>query len=59
MTPLRIVVMAGGKGERMGGVEKALLRLRGKPLIEYVVEAVKGLGDELYIAPSRLSLIHI
>ena len=53
MTTLRIVVMAGGKGERMGGVEKALLRLRGKPLIEYVVEAVKGLDGELYIAPSR------
>jgi len=51
--PLRIVVMAGGRASRMNGVEKALLRLRGKPLIEYVLDAAGELGGELYIAPSR------
>ena len=53
MSSLRIVVMAGGRASRMNGVEKALLRLRGKPLIEYVLDAAGELGGELYIAPSK------
>ena len=53
MNALRIVVMAGGRATRMNGVEKALLRLGGKPLIEYVLDAAGELGGELYIAPSR------
>lgn len=53
MGVLRIVVMTGGKATRMSGVEKAMLKLGGKPLIEYVVEAARRLGGELYIAPSR------
>ena len=53
MSSLRIVVMAGGRATRMNGVEKALLRLRGKPLIEYVLDAAGELGGELYIAPSK------
>jgi len=53
VSSLRIVVMAGGRATRMNGVEKALLRLRGKPLIEYVLDAAGELGGELYIAPSK------
>ena len=53
MSPLRIVVMAGGRASRMNGVEKALLGLRGKRLIEYVLDAAGKLNGELYIAPSR------
>lgn len=36
------LVMAGGKGERMGGEEKPLQVLAGKPLIAYVLEALSG-----------------
>jgi len=53
VSSLRIVVMAGGRATRMNGVEKALLRLRGKPLIEYVLDVAGELGGELYIAPSK------
>ena len=53
MSALRIVVMAGGRATRMNGVEKALLKLRGKPLIEYVLDVAGELGGELYIAPSK------
>jgi len=36
----RLIVMAGGRGVRMGpGAEKPLRRLGNKPLIEYVLEA--------------------
>jgi molybdenum cofactor guanylyltransferase len=31
------IVLAGGKGSRMGGVDKGLQRLRGKPMIEWVL----------------------
>ncbi|MCD6511625.1 MAG: NTP transferase domain-containing protein [Thaumarchaeota archaeon] len=53
MSELRIVIMAGGRGERMNRVEKALLKLRERPLIEYVVDVARRLGGELYVAPSR------
>ena len=53
MSALRIVVMAGGRATRMNGVEKALLKLRGKPLIEYLLDVAGELGGEFYIAPSK------
>lgn len=34
--------MAGGKGSRMGGVEKPLIPLKGKPLISYVIASLLG-----------------
>lgn len=32
------VILAGGQARRLGGVDKALVRLAGKPLLAYVVE---------------------
>jgi molybdopterin-guanine dinucleotide biosynthesis protein A len=31
------IVLAGGKGSRMGGVDKGLQQLRGKPMIDWVL----------------------
>ncbi len=40
------LVMAGGKGTRMtGSEEKPLLRVRGKPMIDYVLDALKNSAD--------------
>jgi len=36
------LVMAGGKGERMGNVEKPMAKLGGKPLLAYVLKALLG-----------------
>jgi len=50
------VVMAGGKGKRMGlPVEKPLLPFLGKPLIDWVVEAAGSAGkvSEIYVVTSR------
>lgn len=33
------VILAGGRSRRMGGRDKALLRLDGKPLLQHVIEA--------------------
>ncbi|HEY1325926.1 MAG TPA: molybdenum cofactor guanylyltransferase MobA [Casimicrobiaceae bacterium] len=32
------VVLAGGQGRRMGGVDKGLVELRGRPLVAWVIE---------------------
>jgi adenosylcobinamide-phosphate guanylyltransferase len=49
------LIMAGGKGERMGlPVEKPLLPFLGKPLIEWVVDAVRSARNVsfFYVATS-------
>lgn len=47
------VIMAGGKGSRMGGAEKAMLEVCGAPIIEREVE---GLSDHwVIVAASRWS----
>ncbi|MCU7811497.1 MAG: molybdenum cofactor guanylyltransferase [Candidatus Thiodiazotropha sp. (ex Notomyrtea botanica)] len=34
------VILAGGRGSRMGGLDKGLVELNGKPLIEHVIAAI-------------------
>ena len=47
--PITGVVLAGGLGRRMGGVDKGLKLLRGKPMVEWVVERFRPQVDELLI----------
>lgn len=52
---LPVLVMAGGKGKRMGlPVEKPLLPFLGKPLVDWVVEAAKAASkvSEVYVVTS-------
>jgi molybdopterin-guanine dinucleotide biosynthesis protein A len=44
------VILAGGKGMRMGGAEKPLQSLRGRALIEYVIERAAPQVDELILS---------
>jgi len=43
------VILAGGQGRRMGGVDKGLKVLRGKPLVQWVIERLEPQVDELLI----------
>jgi len=43
------VVLAGGLGRRMGGVDKGLEELRGRPMVAWVVERLGPQVDELLI----------
>jgi adenosylcobinamide-phosphate guanylyltransferase len=46
------LIMAGGKGKRFGGkTEKALVKLLGKPLIQWVIEATRAAESisEVYV----------
>ncbi|MCG2894789.1 MAG: NTP transferase domain-containing protein [Vulcanisaeta sp.] len=44
--------MAGGRGSRINDPNKPLIEVLGKPMIEYVVDAVSGLGA-VYVATTR------
>src|SRR5574342_218056 len=43
------VILAGGQGRRMGGVDKGLKLLRGRPMAQWVIERLEPQVDELLI----------
>lgn len=43
------IVLAGGKATRMGGRNKAFLKVDGKPIIENLLDKFKGLFDDILI----------
>ncbi|PKO35520.1 MAG: molybdenum cofactor guanylyltransferase MobA [Betaproteobacteria bacterium HGW-Betaproteobacteria-7] len=43
------VILAGGLGRRMGGIDKGLQELRGQPMVHWVVERLAPQVDELLI----------
>ena len=43
------VILAGGKGRRMGGIDKGLMRFHGRPLVAHVAERLQPQVDELVI----------
>ena len=47
------IVLAGGEGRRMGGVDKGQLDFQGKPLVNHVVERFSTQVDELLISANR------
>lgn len=47
------VVLAGGQGRRMGGADKGLLPLQGRPLVAWVLERIAPQVDEVLISANR------
>jgi len=47
------VILAGGRGHRMGDQDKGLVKLAGKPLIEHVLTAVHPQVGKLLISANR------
>ncbi len=47
------LVLAGGQGSRMGGVDKGLAMFRGKPMVEHVIERFLPQVDELLVNANR------
>lgn len=48
-----ILLLAGGRGQRMGGQDKGLLEWRGRPLIAWLHEVARPLTDELLLSCNR------
>ena len=53
LPPCSILLLAGGRGQRMGGQDKGLVQWRGRPLIAHVHEVVRPLTDDLIISCNR------
>jgi molybdopterin-guanine dinucleotide biosynthesis protein A len=53
MTSVTGVVLAGGQGSRMGGVDKGLQPFRGRPMVAHAVERLVAQVDELLINANR------
>ena len=47
------VILAGGMGRRMGGMDKGQLILNGRPLIEYVLQAIEPQVKTILINANR------
>ena len=47
--PITGIVLAGGQGRRMGSVDKGLQPLRGKPMVQWVLERYTPQVDEVLI----------
>jgi molybdenum cofactor guanylyltransferase len=47
------VILAGGKGRRMDGNDKGLVELANRPLIEYVIDAIKPQVEKVILNANR------
>jgi molybdopterin-guanine dinucleotide biosynthesis protein A len=47
------VILAGGKGRRMDGEDKGLVELANRPLIEYVIDAIKPQVETIILNANR------
>ena len=47
------VILAGGEGRRMGGLDKGLVELKGRPLVDWVVASLRPQVDALMVIANR------
>lgn len=50
-----VLLLSGGRGQRMGGRDKGLVQWRGRPLIAWLHDLVRPLSDDLIISCNRNS----
>lgn len=52
---IKVLIMAGGRAERLSGIEKPLLKVCGKFIIEHVVRIAKSFSNEVYVSITQYS----
>lgn len=52
-TEITAVILAGGRGRRMGGKDKGLVEINNLPLIEHILSAVKSQAGQTVINANR------
>lgn len=52
-TALSAIILAGGQASRMGGQDKGLILLNGRPMIDYVITRLKAQVDDMVISANR------
>jgi molybdopterin-guanine dinucleotide biosynthesis protein A len=53
--PCSVLLLSGGRGQRMGGQDKGLIEWRGRPLIAWLHDLTRPLSDDLIISCNRNS----
>ena len=53
LPPCSVLLLSGGRGQRMGGRDKGLLDWRGRPLIAWLHDLTRPLSDDLIISCNR------
>ncbi|MHC8365995.1 molybdenum cofactor guanylyltransferase MobA [Pseudomonas sp. ZT5P21] len=53
LSPCSILLLAGGRGQRMGGQDKGLIEWHGEPLIAHLHRKTRLLSDDLIISCNR------
>ena len=47
------LILSGGEGRRMGGVDKGLQHFQNQPLVQHVIERLSPQVDALWISANR------
>ena len=50
---LTAIILSGGRATRMGGVDKGLISLQNKPLIQHVISRLQPQVDKIFINANR------
>jgi molybdopterin-guanine dinucleotide biosynthesis protein A len=50
LNQISAIILAGGESKRMGGNDKGLVLLLGKPLIEWVLARIRPQAEEFMIS---------
>lgn len=53
------IVLAGGEGSRLGGVDKALVEVGGEPLLERVLATLAAAGCIACVGPERVTSVPV
>ncbi|WP_207865461.1 molybdenum cofactor guanylyltransferase MobA [Pseudomonas sp. 58(2021)] len=53
LPPCSVLLLAGGRGQRMGGQDKGLVEWQGEPLIAHLQRKVRPMTDDLIISCNR------
>ena len=53
LPPCSVLILAGGRGQRMGGRDKGLVPWHGEPLVAHVQRVVRPLSDDVVISCNR------
>lgn len=51
--PVTAIILSGGLATRMGGIDKGLVELDGKPLVQHVIERLSKQAEEILINANR------
>jgi molybdenum cofactor guanylyltransferase len=52
-TDISAVILAGGRARRMNGVDKGLIELHGRPLLDYIISALRPQVGEILVNANR------